>query len=244
VAFGDFGGGEAQAAVAAQMKRWADAHRVDALVTTGDNVYPTGEPQLYASQLDAPYRDLRASRPFWATLGNHDVGAGHGAAELAYLGLPPGPYEKDLPGVQLLLLDANQPDAAQASWLDNALSRPGPPLRVVVFHQPAWSCGLHGSTPAVDQVWVPVIERHRVALVLNGHDHDYERFTSPAGVTYVVTGGGGQTVFPLLPCSDTPPENARADQHHFTGVEVTANTLTVTAVDTDGAVIDRAVLTR
>ena len=91
---------------------------------------------------------------------------------------------------------------------------------------------------------MPVIERHRVALVLNGHDHDYERFTSPAGVTYVVTGGGGQTVFPLLPCSDTPPENARADQHHFTGVEVTANTLTVTAVDTDGAVIDRAVLTR
>ena len=244
VAFGDFGGGEAQAAVAAQMGRWGAAHRVDALVTTGDNVYPTGEPQLYASELDAPYRELRATRPFWATLGNHDVGAGHGAAELAHLGLPALPYEKDLPGVQLLFLDANHPDAAQAAWLDGALGRPGPPFRIVVFHQPAWSCGLHGSTPDVDRSWVPVLEAHRVALVLNGHDHDYERFTSPAGVTYVVTGGGGQTVYPLLPCSGTPPENARAQKFHFTGVEVAAHTLTVTAVAADGAVIDRAVLTR
>jgi len=32
--------------------------------------------------------------------------------------------------------------------------------------------------------------------------------------------------------------------HHFTGVEVTARSLTLTAVGTDGAVIDRAVLTR
>src|ERR1051325_10106740 len=40
VAFGDFGGGPAQGAVAATMLQWVrDGHRVDALVTTGDNVY-------------------------------------------------------------------------------------------------------------------------------------------------------------------------------------------------------------
>jgi acid phosphatase len=172
------------------------------------------------------------------------VGAGHGAEELAHLGLPPMPYEKDLPGVQLLFLDANHPDAAQARWLDAALSRPGPRFRVVLFHQPAWSCGPHGSTAAVDQQWVPVIESHHVALVLNGHDHDYERFTSGGGVTYVVTGGGGQTLYPLLPCFQTPPENARAETHHFTGVEVTGATMTLTAVDSEGNVIDRAVLSR
>jgi 3',5'-cyclic AMP phosphodiesterase CpdA len=244
VAFGDFGGGAAQYAVASAMSRWAANHRVDALVTTGDNVYPTGEPTLYASELDAPYRALRARRPLWATLGNHDVGAGHGAEELAYLGLPALPYEKSLPNVQLLFVDANHPDAAQAAWLDAALAKPGPPFRVVVFHQPAWSCGLHGSTPDVDRIWVPVFERHRTALVLNGHDHDYERFTSAAGVTYVVTGGGGQDLYPLIPCTGTPPRDAQAQKHHFTGVEVTARSLTLTAVGTDGAVIDRAVLTR
>ena len=242
VAFGDFGGGGAQYAVASAMTKWAANHRVDALVTTGDNVYPTGEPSLYASELDAPYRSLRAGRPMWATLGNHD--AGHGAAELAHLGLPPLPYVKSLPNAQFLFVDANHPDAAQASWLDTQLAAPGPPFRIVVFHQPAYSCGLHGSTPDVDQFWVPVLERHRVALVLNGHDHDYERFTSPAGVTYVVTGGGGQDLYPLIPCSGTPQENAKAQAHHFTGVEVTARSLTLTAVGTDGTVIDRTVLTR
>src|SRR5205807_1444221 len=96
VAFGDFGGGPGQPAVATQMGRWAESHRVDALVTTGYNVYPTGDPALYKIQLDEPYRNLRATRPLWATLGNHDVALGHGAAELAHLGLPALPFSKEL----------------------------------------------------------------------------------------------------------------------------------------------------
>ena len=245
VAFGDFGGGAAQQAVAAAMERWAADHRVDALATTGDNVYNVGEPEKYAAQLDQPYKTLRATRPMWISLGNHDVAGGHGDEMLRHLGLPPMPYEKTLPNVQLLFLDANRPDAAQASWLDAALAKPGPLFRVVLFHQPAWSCGLHGSTDEVGRNWVPVMEKHRVALVLNGHDHDYERFTSTNGVTYVVTGGGGQNTYPLLACpSGTPKEEAKDRKNHFTGVEVTANTLTLTAVGTDGAVIDRAVISR
>ena len=88
VAFGDFGGGPAQAAVAGAMERWAAARRVDALVTTGDNVYERGEPELFAAQLDEPYQELRRSRPLWVTLGNHDVASGHGAGQLRHLGLP------------------------------------------------------------------------------------------------------------------------------------------------------------
>jgi 3',5'-cyclic AMP phosphodiesterase CpdA len=245
VAFGDFGGGTGQARVARAMEQWALTHRVDALVTTGDNVYPTGSPALFGAQLDEPYRALRATRPLWATLGNHDVAARHGADQLAHLGLPRLPYAKELPGAQLLFLDANHPDAAQASWLDRALTRPGPLFRIVVFHQPAWSCGPHGSTAGVDAAWVPILEAHRVALVLNGHDHDYERFTSPLGVTYVVTGGGGQTLYPVLPfCRGTPTEEAHSVRHHFTGVEIGADSLTLTAVADDGTVLDRAVLRR
>ena len=63
VALGDFGGGPAQPAVARAMERWAADHRVDALVTTGDNVYDRGDPELFAAQLDKPYRRLRAGRP-------------------------------------------------------------------------------------------------------------------------------------------------------------------------------------
>jgi hypothetical protein len=246
VAFGDFGGGEAQDAVARAMERWAaDGHRVDALVTTGDNVYSRGEPEKFAAQLDRPYQQLRRTRPLWVTLGNHDVLAGHGADELRHLGLPGLPYVRELPGVQLLFLDANRPDQAQADWLAARLSEPGPRFRVVVFHQPAWSCSIHDSTPQVDRRWVPLFERHKVALVLNGHDHNYQRFVSDAGVSYVVTGGGGNGLYRLDACQDDEPRRvAMAMRYHFTAVEVRARSLTLTAVDGGGAVLDRAVIRR
>ena len=217
VALGDFGGGQAQPAVAGAMERWAAAHRVDALVTTGDNVYERGEPQRFGAQLDRPYRRLRRTRPLWVTLGNHDEVAGHGAAQLRHLGLPRLPYVKTLPGVQLLFLDGNRPDRAQAAWLEARLARPGPRFRVVVFHQPAWSCSTHGSSREVDRWWVPVLERNRVALVLNGHDHNYQRFVSTAGANYVVTGGGGKQLYPVTRCpSGTPRRVAAVARHHFT----------------------------
>ncbi len=246
MAFGDFGGGSAQASVASAMVSWVEAgHRADALVTTGDNVYQVAEPSLFEAQLDRPYASLRATRPMWVTLGNHDVAGIYGDEELAHLGLPPLPYAKTLTNTQLLFLDGNRPDADQAGWLDRQLAAPGPPFRVVVFHQPAWSCGLHGSTDAVNERWVPVIERHRVALVLNGHDHHYERFESDGGVTYVVTGGGGRELYPTLGrCMEEPEQKASAVRHHFVGVEVDGSTLTLVAVGVDGSEFDRATIER
>jgi Calcineurin-like phosphoesterase len=245
VAFGDSGGGPGQPAVARAMERWAATHRVDALVTTGDNVYERGEPELFAAQLDQPYRALRRGRPLWATLGNHDVTDGHGEEQLRHLGLPGLPYARSLPGLQLLFLDANRVDEAQASWLDARLSAPGPDLRAVVFHHPAWSCSVHDTSKQVGRHWVPVLEDHRVALVLNGHDHNYQRFVSPAGVTYVVTGGGGRRLYPLDACATGSPERVAGQvRHHFTAVEVRDGSLALTAVAADGAVLDRAVIRR
>jgi 3',5'-cyclic AMP phosphodiesterase CpdA len=221
------------------MERWvADGHRVDALVTTGDNVYDFGEPRLFRPYLDEPYRNLRRDRPFWVTLGNHDVAHGHGAKQLAHLGLPALPYAKELPGVRLLFLDANYPDAKQAKWLDERLATPGPPFSVVVFHQPLYSCGLHGSTPAVVANWKAVIESRQTALVLTGHDHDYFRFQSLAGVTYIVTGGGGRNLYPAVPYC-VPEMRASAVRHHFTAVEVYPYRMVVSAVATDGTVFDQ-----
>ena len=165
IAFGDAGTGDpTQYQVADQMERWVAAgHRVDALIeAVGDQVYPTGDPSRFDLTIRDPVRRpwCQRTRPLWVTLGNHDVVDGHGEEQLAYLGLPSLPYAKDLPGLQVLFLDANRPDAAQARWLDDRLSEPGPALRVVVFHQPAYSCAFHGSDEEVQSEWVPVLERH------------------------------------------------------------------------------------
>jgi 3',5'-cyclic AMP phosphodiesterase CpdA len=241
---GDFGAGtKAQAQVARQMARWAGRHRVDGIVTTGDNVYPDGSPDLYQRVLRDPYAKLGV--PMWAALGNHDVQGGHGMEELGFLDLLQPPAAKVIPGAQLLFLNGNDVSRAQARWLDAQLSAPGPALRIVVFHQPAWSCSYHGSTEAVDKLWVPIIEKHGVALVLNGHDHNYQRYTSAKGVTYVVTGGGGAGLYPLrFDCPGLPKRAAAARRHHFVGVEIARGSLTLTAVDATGRVFDRTVLSR
>jgi len=249
IAFGDAGVCDAtQGQVADQMRNWVSAgHRADALVEAGDDVYPDGAPSLFTNALDAPYAGLRGpSRPLWVALGNHDIlGGNAGADQLAYLGLPALPYAKTLTGVQLLFLDANHPDVAQKNWLESTLSAPGPALRVVVFHQPAYSCATHGSTAAVDSNWVPTLEAHRVALVINGHDHYYERCKSVNDVTYVVTGGGGAAVYPRQStCTGVPPSQATADRHHFVGIEITGSTLTLTAVARTGETLDTATITR
>lgn len=239
IAFGDFGGGPAQDDVAVAMERWAAQHRVDALVTTGDNVYDHGEPEHFATQLDEPYAALREERPFWVTLGNHDVSRGFGDQQLDHLGLPDLPYARELPSIQLLFLDGNRPDAEQAEWLEARLREPGPPYRVVVFHQPAYSCGMHGPTAGVMAQWVPVFERHRVALVLAGHDHLYQRFTSKE-VTYVVTGGGGRALYQFTePCEFGDRLETFAEEHHFVAFELREGVLTGSAQAPDGRVLDR-----
>jgi 3',5'-cyclic AMP phosphodiesterase CpdA len=242
-AFGDFGGGPAQGAVAAGMLQWVrDGHRVDALVTTGDNVYSFGEPKYFEAYLKAPYRALQnaGARPMWATLGNHDVAAGHGAEQLEFLGLPPLPYAKTLPGVRFLFLDANRPgDPAQKQWLSDRLADPAPPLfTVAAFHQPVFSCGLHGRTQTVIEHWYPLLNSGKVSLVLTGHDHDYERYLTAEGTTFIVTGGGGRELYPLFPGCTAPERRAGAVKHHFTGVEVYSDRMAVTAVAVDGSVID------
>jgi 3',5'-cyclic AMP phosphodiesterase CpdA len=242
-AFGDFGGGPAQGAVAAGMLQWVrDGHRVDALVTTGDNVYDFGEPKFFDAYLKAPYRALQTTgRPMWATLGNHDVVRGHGAEQLKFLDLPPLPYAKTLPGVRFLFLDANVPgDAAQKKWLTDQLADPAPPLfTVAVFHQPVFSCGLHGRTQTVIENWYPLLNSGKVTLVLTGHDHDYERYLTPEGTTFIVTGGGGRDLYPLIPGCTAPERRTGAVKHHFMGVEIYSDRMALSAVAVDGTVIDQ-----
>lgn len=119
------------------------------------------------------------------------------------------------------------------------MSEPGPDFRVVVFHQPPYSCSSHGPTTAVLEQWVPVIEEHDVALVLSGHDHLYEHFRSEGGVDYIVTGGGGRALYPFKePCQFASMLQGFAEEHHFTAVELVGARLAVTVVSATGQTLE------
>ena len=62
---------------------------------------------------------------------------------------------------------------------------------------PGWL--LQAVAAEVERVVRGVLDRHPVALVVSGHAHAYERIEEPGlmgrPVTYLVTGGGGATMF-------------------------------------------------
>ncbi|CAN5560853.1 hypothetical protein BH11BAC3_BH11BAC3_45840 [soil metagenome] len=69
---------------------------------------------------------------------------------------------------------------AQAVWLKQDLAANTQKWTVVYFHHPPYTKGSHNSDTETElismrQNIVPILERYKVDLVLNGHSHSYER---------------------------------------------------------------------
>ena len=88
----------------------------------------------------------------------------------------------------------------QADWLDAALGRTRATWKLVMFHHPVYASHPRRESPALRDLLVPIIDRHRVDLVLQGHDHAYLRTyplragrrvaTPQEGTIYVVSVSG------------------------------------------------------
>lgn len=64
---------------------------------------------------------------------------------------------------------------AQAAWLDRVLAANTQPWTIVMVHQPFYSPARGRHNPVLQQALLPVVRRHNVDLVLQGHDHTYGR---------------------------------------------------------------------
>src|SRR6266540_2014872 len=126
------------------------------------------------------------------TLGNHDIRVDGGRYEYDELDMPRAHYRRSAGNVTFFILNSNRVNSVQTEWLKKVLPASTAMWKIVVFHHPAWTCGGYRSNTAIVQTWVPLFERYGVQLVLNGHDHNYQRFAPRHGVRYIVHGGGGQ----------------------------------------------------
>ena len=90
---------------------------------------------------------------------------------------------------------------AQEDWLRNELKGTRKPCTLAAYwHNPRFSSGWHGGDLRLTPIW-QILYDGGADLVLNGHDHDYERYRpqDPQGVLdtakgipeYVVGTGGG-----------------------------------------------------
>ena len=76
----------------------------------------------------------------------------------------------------------------------------------------------HGPDLELRVLFEPMLVRHGVDVVFSGHDHVYERLTPQAGVSYFVTGAGGDGVRMLRSSKMTAASFDR--EQTFTAVEV------------------------
>ena len=255
VALGDFGtGGEEQRAVAEAMCDHHEQEPFDYAVTTGDNIYASGEIEDFEEDFFVPYDCLfEAGVDFHAVLGNHDDDTLRGEGQIAEerFGMPARDYTWELGPISFVMFDSQEvereidpedeaeyEEGSSYDWvLEEIEKAQGSGWTVVVFHQPVFSTGdLHGSEPGFEEAFAQEFSDAGVDLVLNGHDHNYQ-WGEHLGVTYVVTGGGGAELYDCVVPFVDPIENC-LEENHFVEVEVSADEMTLTAIDSGGEVID------
>ncbi len=78
-------------------------------------------------------------------------------------------------GVRIVGMNSNLEPEKQAEWLDRILTENKEKWVVCSFHHPMFSTGKDRDNAALRAIWKPVLDKHHVDLVLQGHDHTYGR---------------------------------------------------------------------
>ena len=136
------------------------------------------------------------------------------------------------------------------SWLDEALTaaeaEEGYRFSIVFFHRPIYTLARHAPSLPLRAALEPILTAHDVRLVLQGHNHVYERF-DVAGLTYIVTGGGGSGLYDVDAQLETIPEEvplrqASGEYQHGVRITIDETMLYLRAIDSEGMIRDELTL--
>jgi hypothetical protein len=159
------------------------------IAVLGDNVYESGTAAEYANCYDPSWgRHKARTRP---AVGNHEYLSTNAAPYFAYFGAAAGDptkgyYSYDLGDWHVVVLNSNcskvkcDPSSAQYQWLQSDLKNHPNSCTLAYYHHPAYSSGVHGNNASSAPLW-QALYAGGVELVLNGHDHIYERFAPMDG---------------------------------------------------------------
>jgi hypothetical protein len=179
--------------------------------TAGDNAYERGTLAEFGSCYDPTWGAFKSrTRP---SAGNHDYETAGASGYFGYFGTRAGTagkgyYAYNLGSWRIYVLNSNcaavggcGATSAQVSWLKTDLA--ANPRRCVLayWHHPLFSSGVHGNNASLRGFWYALYAAH-ADVVINGHDHDYERFArqtptgvaSSSGIREFVVGTGGRSL--------------------------------------------------
>jgi hypothetical protein len=234
----------------------------DLFLHTGDLIYILGPDET----IFRPYREILARSCFYPCRGNHwdwhldwkdlfDLPYAHPEAIGTY-------YSFDWGSAHFVSLDTEddfRPESRQMGWLVEDLEAArgkGLPWTILIFHKVAYSVGVYYYLKEPRAAFAPIADRFGVDLVLNGHDHNYQRshpvrdgivrgawqspdFVSPGGTIYVVTAGGGAVLYGESIQASRRTNAVFLSVHHALQLEISPDVLSAEAIGMDGEVIDR-----
>jgi hypothetical protein len=228
--------------------------------TAGDNAYQDGTAAQFASCYEpawGSFNDRTLPAP-----GNHDYHVRGARPYFDYFdhyrqdpaARQRGYYSVDLRDWHVVSLNSAVPmDAAspQAAWLEADLRSTKKACTLAIWHHPLFSSGWHGGQSGdpgrrAGALWT-VLERHHADVIVNGHDHHYERFAlqdhtgkaTDDGIREFVVGTGGAELRTLKTRRANSQE--RDDTRH--GVLVLTlqpNSYTWAFLGIDGEIHDRS----
>lgn len=216
--------------VAASMRASHSEKPLEFILTLGDNFYEVGVP------VPRFVEDLPKVK-IYPTFGNHDVP--QIGAQLKLFGADRTYYNLKSGNLEIFVLYSENFNQAQREWLETALKISTARWKVVALHRPLYSSGLHGGARALRQSLEPLLTQYKVALVLAGHDHDYERLEAK-GIVHIVAGGGGAYLRDFFLVQ--PQSLVRKVSPNYLILEATPEKLSVTALNDKNEVLDKVEL--
>ena len=178
------------------------------IATVGDNAYPEATADALRRCYGTTWGPLKdRTHP---VAGNHDYDVSKAGPYYDYFGAAAGDpgrgwYSYDVGAWHVVALNSNcdNVDCDQESrWLETDLQAHPTPCILAYWHHPRFTSGTSGGDGSVGAFW-KVLYSHGASVVLNGHDHDYERFApqDPSGrrdpdrgIREFVVGTGGASL--------------------------------------------------
>ncbi len=180
-----------------------------AVLTLGDTQYEDGSLSKFQQSFDPSWG--RAKNIIRPSVGNHEYLTGGASGYYSYFGSAAGDptkgyYSYDIGAWHLIALNSNCSQVGgcgagspQEQWLKSDLAAHLNACTLAYWHHPRFSSGEHGSNTSYDAFWKDLYAAG-AEIVLNGHDHDYERFAlqnpsgaaDPNGIQEFVVGTGGK----------------------------------------------------
>ena len=202
VAVGDGASGETNAA---NVSNLIGSLNPNLLLYLGD-VYEKGSPLEFFNWYGAQTNNFGTYRAITnPTIGNHEYSNSSTAAGyFDYWDNIPNYYSYNAGGWHFISLNSNRtriaidPASAQYQWLQQDLAANSQACKIVYYHHPLFNIGPEGSTSQLSDIW-SLLAQSGVEIVINGHDHTYQRWVplngsgQPAanGITEFVAGASG-----------------------------------------------------